>query len=282
MIRDRLKPKSKNTPMIIWVRRFVQLSFVALVLISATLHFTDKGNYPSVDTICPFGAVETLWTYMTTGQFLAKTALPNFVLAAGLLVGTFIVGGAFCGWICPLGTLQNFLNWLRQKLHLPTIKVPDNVDAVLTYGRYVVLAIIIYMSASTATLWFAAYDPYRTIFSLHWFFDFNIAEWFTYALAAAIVVGSLFIPRMWCRYLCPLGGLISVVQRISPIKIYRDEDLCIDCNLCNKACPMHLPVATSQSVGGSCIACLECVEHCPVKGALEIGWAKRNVAKESL
>ncbi|MFN8456463.1 MAG: 4Fe-4S binding protein [Anaerolineae bacterium] len=266
--------KKKSTPPTIWARRAVQTSFALFILVSAYLHFADKGTNPSLDALCPFGAVETLWTYLTAGHFLPKTSVANVILAIGLFVGTFVVGGAFCGWVCPFGALQDALTWLQKKLHLPKVQVPAKWDKILSYGRFVVLAVIIYMSATTATLWFADYDPYRTVFSLHWLFDFNTAAWLGYAIAVVLLVGGLFIPRLWCRYMCPLGGLIGLVQHLSPIKIRRDAEVCIDCGLCDRVCPMRLSVATATAVSGDCIACLECVERCPVKGSLNVSLGK--------
>jgi len=268
------KSRKKPVSMTIWARRGVQAGFAGFILVSAALHFTNQGRYPSVDALCPFGLVETAWTLLTTGNFLQKIAVSNLILGGAVFVGTFVVGGAFCGWMCPLGALQQSLTWLQQKLHLPQINVPERWDKILTYGRFVVLAVIVYLSAATATLWFAAYDPYRTIFSLHWLFDFSAAAWLTYALAAVVIAGGLVIPRFWCRYLCPLGGILGLIQYLSPIKIRRDADVCIDCNLCNRACPMNLEVATVAAVSGDCIACLECVERCPKPGALNVSWGK--------
>jgi polyferredoxin len=57
-------------------------------------------------------------------------------------------------------------------------------------------------------LWFADWDPDRTLFGLGWLFEFNLAElWFAYAVAGVVIVASLFVERAWCRYACPLGGL---------------------------------------------------------------------------
>ncbi len=268
------KGKGRIATPLTWARRAVQAGFSVFILVSAYLHFNDKGGYPPIDTICPFGAVETMWTYFTTGHFLPKTSTPNFVLGIGLFIGTFIVGGAFCGWICPFGALQDALTWIQQKLRLPKVKVPEKWDKVLSYGRFVVLAIVLYMSASTATLWFADYDPYRAVFSLHWIFDFNTAAWLSYAIGIAFIIGGLFIPRLWCRYFCPLGGIVGLIQYVSPIKIRRDEVICTDCGLCDRVCPMRLKVATVESVSGDCIACLECVERCPAKGALNVSLGK--------
>lgn len=267
------KPSSSRTQL---VRRLVQLGFAAFILIAAVRHNTvgDAAGASSVDALCPFGGLETLWTRLTTGRLIAKTHPSNLVLGAGLLVATLLAGGAFCGWICPLGSLQDLLTGIRRRLRLPELKVPEKLDRVLTWGRYVVLAVILYGSISTAKMVFADYDPYRTLFSLGWLYEFNLAEaWPAYAIALSVLAGAFFVPRLWCRYLCPLGGAISLVSRISFLRIRRNANTCIDCKKCDRTCPVKVPVSTASSVTHECIGCLQCVEACPVKDTLYVGTA---------
>ncbi len=262
----------KPTPRSRILRHLSQGAFAAFILVTSVLHYlVESEHMASIDAYCPFGGFETLWRWITTGTYVSKTHGSNLILALGLLVGTLLAGGAFCGWVCPFGALQELLAKVRQWLHLPQIKVPAKLDRWLGYGRYVVLGGILYATISTVKLWFAGYDPYRTIFGLGWLFEFNLAEsWPAYLVALLVVVAALLIPRFWCRYACPLGGLISLLQRISFLRIRRNEKVCINCNLCTKACPSRLPVATAKTVTAGCIGCLECVEACPKAGALDV------------
>ena len=200
-----------------------QGAFAAFILGSGALHYlATTQQVASIDAYCPFGGVETLWRWFTTGSYVSKTHASNLVLLVGLLAGTLLAGGAFCGWVCPFGALQELLANVRRWLRLPQLKVPEKLDRWLGYGRYVVLAGILYATISTVKLWFASYDPYRTIFGLGWLFEPNLAEaWPAYLVAGVILVGAVLIPRFWCRYACPLGGLISLVQRISFLRIGR-------------------------------------------------------------
>jgi len=270
-------PKKKKK--VSWTRilRYVsQAGFAAYILIMSIRHgLADEATtaLPSIDALCPFGGIATLWRFVSEGLYVPKTHLSNLVLIVGLLVGTILAGAAFCGWICPFGALQDLLGGIRRRLKLPLIAVPTRIDRWLTYGRFVLLAIILYQTISAVHLWFADYDPYRTIFGLGWLFEFDLAtQWIAIAVAVVVLVGSLFIQRFWCRYLCPLGGLLSIVQRVSLFKIQRDPNVCINCGRCAKSCPVKLPVDQSIRTGASCIGCLDCVESCPVPGALEVGF----------
>ena len=79
------------------------------------------------------------------------------------------------------------------------------------------------------------------------------------------------VPYFWCRYLCPYGALLGAVSLVSPLKVTRHAPSCIDCGLCTRACPSHLPVARLARVrSDECFGCLSCVAACPVPRALRV------------
>jgi polyferredoxin len=256
------------------VRRLTQAAFGLFIIVSSILHYVVTSQHmASIDAYCPFGGFETLWRWVSSGGlFVQMTHVSNLVLALGLIVGVILTGGAFCGWICPFGAFQDLLSWIRTKLHLPEVRVPARLDRVLTYGRYVSLVVIIAATIASVKLWFAAWDPYRTIFGLGWIFEFNLAEqWLAYVVALAVVAGVLFIPRAWCRYVCPLGGAISLLGNLSLLRIRREEGECRGCAACNAPCSVKIDVAHADpAVSANCIGCLECVETCLHKAALGV------------
>jgi NAD-dependent dihydropyrimidine dehydrogenase PreA subunit len=82
---------------------------------------------------------------------------------------------------------------------------------------------------------------------------------------------SVAVPYSWCRYLCPYGALLGALSLLSPLKVTRHAPSCIDCSLCTKACPSHLPVAILARVrSDECFSCLSCVAACPVPRALRV------------
>jgi NapH/MauN family ferredoxin-type protein len=254
-------------------RRLVQLAVVLLVVAAAVRHQAETaGGSASVDALCPFGALETMWTWVTGGTFISKIHPSNLVIGFGLLAAVLIAGNAFCGWICPFGAVQDALHWLKRKLHLPTLTVPPRVDRVLRYGRFVVLGVVLVASATTLKLVFAGYDPYVTLFGLSWWFEPDLATmWPAIAILVAVLAASMLVERAWCRYLCPLGGALSVLGRFSILRIRRNASACTDCTLCNRPCPVGLDVAkASPTVSPDCIGCLECVATCPKAGALDV------------
>jgi NapH/MauN family ferredoxin-type protein len=255
-------------------RRLSQLAFAVFIIGLSVVHGLSAvdGATPSIDALCPFGGIETLQRFLVSGgQFIPKTHLSNIVLLIGLTLGVVLAGGAFCGWVCPFGALQDGLTWLRKKLHLKEIVIAPKADRVLRYGRYLVLVLILLQTISTVKLWFADFDPYRTIFSLGWLFEFNLAaNWPAYTIALLVIGGSLLIERAWCRYLCPLGGAISLLGKLSFLRIRRTGESCKSCALCERPCPVKLPVSTAKTMSSDCIGCLECVAACPRHDTLDV------------
>lgn len=253
-------------------RRITQLGFAGFIVFAAARHQLESTTgAASLDALCPFGAVETLITWVTTGTLIAKVHPSNLILGLAVVIATLLVGNAFCGWICPLGTVQDGLWALARKLRLPQWRPAARTDRMLRYGRFVVLAIVMGASYVTGRLWFADYDPYFTIFSLHWLFQWSDALIVGVVITAVVLLASMFVERLWCRYLCPLGAVFSVLGRFSLFKIRRDADTCTDCTLCDRPCPVGITVSKADPVvNADCIGCLDCLTTCPVKGALTL------------
>lgn len=274
---DDRTPAAMRRRRIAWtqrIRHIVQLGFALFIIAGSVVHnlAIEDGSTASIDALCPFGGIETLWTTLSSGgQFIPKTHLSNLVLLVGLVIGTLLAGGAFCGWVCPFGAVQDLLNGLRKRLHIRSIEMPARLDKVLRYGRYVILALILYQTIAQVKLWFGDYDPYRTLFGLGWLFEFDLlTSWPAYVITVAVLGMSFLVERAWCRYFCPLGGAISLLSKFSLLRIRRAESACKSCQLCTRPCPMKLDVANAKIVSSDCIGCLACVDTCPRQGALEV------------
>ena len=156
-------------PRSIWIRRVVQWFFfllIALISVNHTLLESGKGiallSSASLHAVCPFGGVETLYSFATSGILVKKIHDSSLVLAGIVVLLSVLFGPVFCGWVCPLGTVQEWVGKLGKKIFRRRYNhfVPEKLDTILRYLRYVVLAWVVYVTATTGTLIFEAYDPY--------------------------------------------------------------------------------------------------------------------------
>ncbi|HRW93214.1 MAG TPA: 4Fe-4S binding protein [Thermotogota bacterium] len=250
------------------IRLFVQLFFLLFVLYLSVGHYLEENaivDLPlvaSLHSVCPFGGVVTLYTFFSTGDYVQKLHQSTFQMLIALLVLLILTGASFCGWICPLGTVQEWVGKLGRKLLGKRYnRVPYLVDRILSLARYVVLGIVLVQTARTVQLMFQPFDPYYNLFNI-WSDEIT---WTGIAVVVLTLGLSLIVERPFCRYACPLGALNGLFNRISIFGIKRKKSTCISCNLCDKKCPMNIPVANKPMVSSTlCNRCMKCVDSCPV------------------
>ncbi|MBZ4654016.1 MAG: 4Fe-4S ferredoxin iron-sulfur binding domain protein [Peptococcaceae bacterium] len=244
-------------------RMIVQTIFLIIVaLFVFSPYLFDKSS--KAESLCPLGGLESLPQVIMGTNLLNHINPSNVVLMVAIIISTLLVGRQFCSWICPLGTLQEWMSNLGKKLKL-TITVPEKVEKILAKLKYVILVLILFGTYTTATLVFRELDPFYALFHLA-----NPALSGAFIIFALVLVLSIFIPRVWCRFLCPLGAFVNILSIASLVKPYRNEDKCISCGLCDRKCPVQVQVSKSTVLlNDSCNHCLDCMDACPKKGALD-------------
>lgn len=255
--------------------RIVRWSVLAAVLVAITiigyLHQALAVDKPQgVDALCPFGGLETLASLLASGTIIRKIAASSVVLLVGVLATALVFRRAFCGQICPLGALQEGFGALGRKLmHGRRLTMPRVLDKPARYLKYLVLAGFLSVTWATATLVIRSYDPWVAYMHLT---SGEIAEYaFGFGVLAASLVGSVLYERFFCKYACPMGAFLGLVSRFSIFKVRRNAETCIDCTLCDKACPVNIEVSSADTVESpECINCNECVTACPVKDTLAV------------
>ena len=262
----------KNNQLIKYLRWGLLSLFVVLVSIAAYLHqVLGAEKAPSIHALCPFGGLESLYQVFTTGSFISKIFAGTLTLFIITLIVTLLFRRSFCGLICPFGAIQEFFAKVGQKIFKRKWVMPAPIDKPLRYFKYVVLVVTIVYAWRTAGLWMAPYDPWSAYAHLPEGLE---SVWGESAVGLIIlgvtVIGSLIYDRFFCKYLCPMGALYGIVGKISPFKVVRNEEVCIDCGICNKSCPMNIDVQHSLKVTtAECMNCQTCVTSCPKPAALD-------------
>ena len=262
------------------IRLGMQYIFLAVTFLIGLRHILpgESSRGGAFDAFCPFGGVETLWAYVTTGQTLKTTNLLSIAMLISVLGLSLLVGRAFCGWMCPIGTLQDMLTrWTRRlsggkknprpgiksKARYP-IQVPQNIDRWLRYLKYLVLAGVLIASTMMVypPLW--NFCPARALFS------FQLTTPLLWSVLITFVITSMLVQRFWCKYLCPLGALLAVSNKIAPLRIIIDQDRCTSCHRCDADCPVDIAPIPENMRSLECVQCLECIETCAVSDTLDL------------
>jgi polyferredoxin len=189
---------------------------------------------------------------------------------------------AFCSWLCPIGTLSEWLWQGGEAMFGRTFAPPRWFDVPLRALKYVLLglfgAAVLGMSAQDISGFLRS--PYGLVADVKMLNFFRHMGQTAALVLALLVVASVFVQNAWCRYLCPYGALLGLVALASPARIRRVPDACIDCGKCAKACPSLLPVDRVVTVrSAECTTCLSCVLACPAAGALDLAWGRSRVVR---
>ena len=260
------------------IRRVVQILFFVLIAGIAVNHTLEESGRgipvvasASLHAVCPFGGVVSIYQYATQSTFTKKVHQSSFILMIIVFSLTVVFGPVFCGWICPMGSVQEWLAGLGRKLFKRKYNaiIPYSADRWLRYLRYVVLAWVIFVTARSGQLIFADYDPYFALFNF-WTGEVAISG---FVVLGVVLILSLFVERPFCKYACPYGAVLGVFNLFRIFKVKRNSSTCIDCKKCDKACPMNIPVSSKGVVRDhQCISCMKCTSEqaCPVVHTVEL------------
>jgi polyferredoxin len=244
-----------------WFRYGVQAIIAAYVLVLVIANSSGQRWAANQHTVCPFGGVVNLFTYSSGGGYVAKLHSAVFIMLIALLIGLVLTGKSFCGWICPLGSIQQGLGWIGQHLWPRAYnKVPRWLERILQYLKWAVLAWVLVQTARSTTLVFQDWDPYYNLYRI-WTDEVAISG---YVVTGLTVLLALFIPRPFSRYACPLGAFNGIFNSFSFISIKRDAQTCNDCGRCSKVCPVNIDLCASATIRNiECTRCLKCIDVCP-------------------
>jgi NosR/NirI family nitrous oxide reductase transcriptional regulator len=230
--------------------RVVRTAFLMIVLV--WLGWTAGVQLSIVNVInylrAPFGGIEA-------GFFLAEPLM--VMVALYTLISVILIGrGVFCGWLCPFGALQELLGQISRAIGVPQWQPPPALEKRLWWGKYVAAAIVLalVLTAMDPTGASTEIEPFKTAiiskFTRAW----------PYVLYAGILLAiGLFSERAYCRFLCPLGGVLAALDRLHLIDLLKRRPECGNpCHLCERSCPVRAIEPTGKIVTAECFQCLDC------------------------
>lgn len=215
-----------------------------------------------------FSGVKYIFTQIGIGERIELTSFVTMLLV--LCVYTIIFGRFFCGFACAFGSFGDAVHagylWICKKLKKKPVKISKRVAAVFSYLKYIVLAAIVLLCFGGIYAKTAGYSPWE-VFSLLHAGNFHLGgHEIGIVLLLLILAGMCVQERFFCRFLCPMGAVFSLLPVLPPFWLVRNRENCISgCSACTKKCmaDIELPSAEAPEVRGECFQCQKCVDTCP-------------------
>ncbi len=265
---------------IVQLRRFSQLIFLVLFF-----YFLSAVSAPIIPRN-PFFITDPLLAL--AAMITTRTLLTSMLGGLLLVVISVVWGRVFCGWACPLGTLQDIFSKIIRPGKYRLLAGWRQV-------KYLVLLVIIILALTGINIsgWF---DPIALTYHA---FGFAAYHRFFISLFALVLLLTLVQSRFWCRNLCPLGALLAVLSKLRLLRL-RQQRQCQQCQKCQQVCKMGVFKDTNHPLKGvvdkagipivrepsletwedECIICYKCVADCS-NGVLSLGLRGRRLDIES-
>jgi NosR/NirI family transcriptional regulator, nitrous oxide reductase regulator len=230
--------------------RIVRTGFLLIVLV--WLGWTAGVQLSTVNVI---NYVTAPFSRFGIGFYLAEPLM--VIIAAYTLISVLLIGrGVFCGWLCPFGALQELLGQVSRALGVPQWNPPVALEKRLWLGKYIAAAAVLILVITAidpagATL---EIEPFKTAITTKF-----TRAWPYVLYAGALLAIGLFSERAYCRFLCPLGGLLAFLDRLHLLNLLKRRPECgSPCHLCERACPVRAIEPTGKIVTAECFQCLDC------------------------
>jgi len=242
--------------------------------------------------LCPLATYQRAFTW--------SWGIGLFILTLGIMIIICIlIGRLLCAWACPFGLFQDLLTKLRGIFRINKREFKLKTHKRLGALRFSILFFAMLFSLSIGlsffTYWvagdlyssylpagtvrvapFCSICPTPTLYYVLTVFqtsDLQFSDpthYVMWGILGIFVVGGFLIPRLWCRYLCPVGAMSSLFNPVSLLKIHKDIPKCTKCNYCVSNCPMRVEKVRDEDrdarvSNSECTFCLDCVEKCPEK-----------------
>jgi transcriptional regulator of nitric oxide reductase len=230
--------------------RVVRLGFLAVVLV--WLGWTAGVQLSTVNVInyamAPFSRFEL-------GFYLAEPLM--VIIAVYTLFSVILIGrGVFCGWLCPFGALQELLGEIAKALRVPQWSPSVALERRLWWGKYISAAVVLLLVVTAIDPAGASLEvePFKTAITTKF-----TRAWPYVVYAGALLAIGLFSERAYCRFLCPLGGVLATLDRFHLLnRLKRRPECGSPCRLCERACPVRAIVPSGKIVTSECFQCLDC------------------------
>jgi len=168
----------------------------------------DKVYVPDFEAYCPFGGLQAFGSYINLNSLSCSMTTMQIMMGVMLFIGAALFSKLFCGYICPLGTISEWLGKLGDKLKI-RINVNESFDSSLRALKYMLLFATFYFTLTSSELFCKKFDPFYAVASG---FGSDVVLWYVLSAIVILIVGSVLFRFFWCKYLCPFGALTNIFR----------------------------------------------------------------------
>ncbi len=201
----------KHTP-INYYRIVLQWGIFILLIYMLIKPLWDKNYSADFEAFCPFGGMQSLASYFSSHSLACSMTTVQIALGLALLLSAVFFSKLFCSYICPIGTVTEWLGTLGRKAKL-NIVLKGNVDRIFRSLKYILLYMTFYFTVTASELFCRKFDPFYASFTG---FSGDVVLWYAIPTIFLTIAGSFFIRQFWCKYLCPLGAITNIAVYALP------------------------------------------------------------------
>jgi polyferredoxin len=267
-----MKEKLKHLPLVL---PLVSFGYAIVVILDNKENLYRFCNFPFPFIMCPVCEYPC---------FFNRYQLPIF---SGSIIAGLIAGRLFCGGVCPAGSIQDWLASLKRRLFslanrgtkkfapksswkAALDKAWKASDKHLRFLKYPLLLLVILYSLNRFAMYWGFMPAWgiipgaRLVLEVRELAGHGFINFWLLILITVFIIG-LLIHRPWCKYLCPIGLLFAVSNRISLLKIKLEKKRCTGCKKCLENCTLGQPLSKLERGFASveCVRCYDCVLNCP-------------------
>ena len=238
------------------IRSVIQITATIIVVLSCLsygMYINEIIGFRilSIGDMNPYGGWSALKSFFMDLSYRWRGASRSIALTTGIAVTAFLMGRAFCGYICPIGAMQDFFKYAGNKIGLKEVKFSNNPELL----KYIVLIAIMILSILGMGNIVSPFSPWLAYLNI-----FIGAKFQTGTIVLLLIIFvSLIGRRIFCRYFCPLGAFQSLLYAVGPFKINKGS---CNCSYCLKDCPVEEQQTEAEEISPECINCLKCINKC--------------------
>jgi len=205
----------------------------------------------SIGDMNPYGGWSAIKSYFTDLSYRWRGFSRSIALTTGITLTAFLMGRFFCGYICPIGGMQDFFKYLGRKFGLKEVKFSHMPELL----KYIILIAIMVLSILGMGNIVSPISPWLAYLNIFIGAKFHIGT----IILILIILVSFIGRRIFCRYFCPLGAFQSLLYAVGPLKIKKGN---CGCSYCLRDCPVEEKQNTAQEISPECVNCLKCLNKC--------------------